>query len=57
MLSVIGALLHRGPPAMPHVWGVYANATVIVGWEVIGIALVVVVALVSYWIVGATRVR
>ena len=42
---------------MPHVWGVYANATVIVGWEVIGIALVVVVALVSYWIVGATRVR
>ena len=42
---------------MPHVWGVYANATDIVGWEVIGIALVVVVALVSYWIVGATRVR
>ena len=49
--------MHRGPPAMPHVWGIYANATAIVGWEVIGIALVVVVALVSYWIVGATRVR
>jgi hypothetical protein len=42
---------------MPHAWGIYANATAIVGWEVIGIALVVVVALVSYWIVGATRLR
>jgi hypothetical protein len=42
---------------MPHVWGIYANATDIIGLEVIGIALVVIVALVSYWIVGATRVR
>lgn len=42
---------------MPHVWGIYANATDIIGLEVIGIALVVVVALVSYWVVGAARAR
>jgi hypothetical protein len=42
---------------MPHVWGIYANATEIVGLEVLGIALVVVVALACYWIVGAARVR
>jgi hypothetical protein len=44
---------------MPHSWGAYAyaKATEIVGLEVIGIALVVVVALAFYWIVGAARAR
>jgi hypothetical protein len=42
---------------MPHAWGIYANAADIIGLEVIGIALVVMVALVCYWIVGAGQVR
>ena len=42
---------------MPHAWGTYAKAADIVGLEVIGIALVVIVALGCYWIVGAARVR
>jgi hypothetical protein len=40
---------------MPHAWGIYAKAAAdIIGLEVIGIALVVMVALAFYWIVGAT---
>jgi hypothetical protein len=42
---------------MPHVWGIYANATDTIGLEIIGIAIVVVVALAFYWIVGAARAR
>ena len=42
---------------MPHAWGIYAKAADIVGLELIAIALVVIVALASYWIVGAARVR
>jgi hypothetical protein len=51
------SFLHWGPTLVPHVWGIYANATDIIGLEVIGIALVVVVALVSYWIADAARAR
>jgi hypothetical protein len=42
---------------MPHAWGIYAKAADIIGLEVIGIALVVMVALAFYWIVGAARAR
>jgi hypothetical protein len=42
---------------MPHAWGIYAKAADIIGLELIGIALVVIVALACYWIVGAARVR
>jgi hypothetical protein len=42
---------------MPHAWGVYTKAADIISLEVIGIVLVVVVALASYWIAGAARAR
>jgi hypothetical protein len=42
---------------MPHAWDVYAKVSDIIGLEVIGIVLVVVVALASYWITGAVRAR
>ena len=42
---------------MPHAWVIYTKVADTIGLEVIGIALVMIVALACYWIVGAARVR
>ena len=42
---------------MPRSTGIFAKASDIVGLEAIGIALVIVVAIVIYWLLGAARAR
>jgi hypothetical protein len=44
-------------PLVPYSSGIFAKAGDIVGLEVIGIALVIIVAIAVHWILGAARTR